>query len=69
MILGVYVLFVKFIYERDVYMKFIVLVGNGEKEKTTTQKKVIRKLIESGARSTVASVSLMNVLNSSKLAR
>ena len=36
-------------------MKFIVLVGVGEKGKTTTLKEVIRKLIESGARSATAS--------------
>ena len=36
-------------------MKFIVLVGKGEKGKTTTLKEVIRKLIEGGARGTVAS--------------
>ena len=36
-------------------MKFIVLVGVGEKGKTTTLKEVIRKLIEDGARRATAS--------------
>ena len=36
-------------------MKFIVLVGVGEKGKTTTLKEVIRKLIEGGAQKAIAS--------------